>query len=53
MLEDTREDIEVGTREGLEAVQVAKNCSENVLTMERRKGENMFQRIYQHNNCEC
>ena len=36
-MRDTREDVEVGTREGLETVQVAKNCSDDVLKKEKKK----------------
>ena len=35
MSKDTGEDIEVGTKEGLETVQVAKNRSDNFLKTEK------------------
>lgn len=37
MSKDTGEDIEVGTKEGLETVQVAKNRSDNFLKTEKEK----------------
>lgn len=49
MFEDTREDIEVGTRERLEAVQVAKNGPDDFLTT---RGEKVREKV-QCNDCEC
>ena len=57
-LTDTREDIEVGTGERLEIVQVAKNRSDDVLKTEKAsvhcefdKKINVWRTVSQHKKC--